>query len=241
MLRGARYQFLLVAPFAFLLTTCVHAPGEKSSLVGVPQETAGPVAPERAVAASQPPPPPSPIATWTERLEAVNVYNANTEQETAVRLYAQDGSIDGRELAAFSSVVAAKDAPPPPMSPRLIQLVMKAAYHFGSHSIVIVSAYRPSRARRPSGKHATGEAIDFKLRGIDSKKVASYVRGFPRTGVGIYTHPDTQYVHLDVRDESYHWLDASPPGKTWREKRLTDPQREERDAAYTPESDLPVE
>ena len=30
-------------------------------------------------------------------------------------------------------------------------------------------------------------------------------------GVGVYTNPLTQYVHLDVRERSYHWIDASPP------------------------------
>jgi len=48
------------------------------------------------------------------------------------------------------------------------------------------------------------------------------------------------YVHLDVRDASYHWLDASPPGIKWREKQLRDPTQEKRDAAWSPEQDLPL-
>ena len=59
-------------------------------------------------------------------------------------------------------------------------------------------------------------------------------------GVGIYTHPRTRYVHLDVREQSYHWLDASPPGITWKERALWDPKLVERDAAWTPEADLPT-
>jgi hypothetical protein len=47
-------------------------------------------------------------------------------------------------------------------------------------------------------------------------------------------------VHLDVRDASYHWLDASPPGVKWREKQLRDPTQMKRDAAWSPEQDLPL-
>ena len=231
--------------------TCVRTPAPVENFHGnaaiAAENTATPspaaTAPELAVAASNPPPAPSRTAVWPERLDLVRVYYANTEEETPIRLYASDGTVDENELAAFRRVVAAKGAGPAPIDARLVQLVVKAAYHFHAHSLVVVSAYRPvsgSAARvRRAGKHATGEAIDFKLRGVDAKKLASYVRTFPRAGVGIYTHPDTQYVHLDVRDESFHWLDASPPGKSWHEKRLDDPQREDRDAAYTPETDLP--
>jgi hypothetical protein len=60
-------------------------------------------------------------------------------------------------------------------------------------------------------------------------------------GVGIYTNAKTHYVHLDVRDRSYHWLDASPPGVTWREALLPDPSQQKRDSSYTPESDLPID
>jgi hypothetical protein len=58
-------------------------------------------------------------------------------------------------------------------------------------------------------------------------------------GVGIYTHPKTQFVHLDVRDRSFHWLDGSPPGVRWRERRLADPAQPKRDAAYVNVLDLP--
>jgi hypothetical protein len=48
-------------------------------------------------------------------------------------------------------------------------------------------------------------------------------------------------VHLDVRDRSFHWLDASPPGVTWREAALPDSKQSARDASYTAESDLPLD
>ena len=81
--------------------------------------------------------------------------------------------------------------------------------------------------------------MDFSLPGVTAAKLAAYLRGNGRVGVGVYTHKRTQYVHLDVRDESYHWIDASPPGATWREGKLTDRGAPARDAAYEPAQDLP--
>ena len=116
-----------------------------------------------------------------------------------------------------------------------MQLAIRASYHFGGAAISIVSATRPG-AR---GKHGTGEALDFSLEGVKATVLAAYLRTTPRAGVGIYTHPKTQYVHLDVREHSYHWIDGSPPGVTWREQLLADPKQAARDASWSPALDLP--
>ena len=53
----------------------------------------------------------------------------------------------------------------------------------------------------------------------DAPLVAAYLRGVPRVGVGLYTHPRTRWVHLDVRDRSYHWADATPPASAGGRRR----------------------
>jgi hypothetical protein len=123
------------------------------------------------------------------------------------------------------------------MNRRLLRLVVKAAAHFHASEIVIVSTFR-DRARIGS-RHRTGEAMDFTLSGVPAMRLAAHLRTYARVGVGVYTNPRTQFVHLDVREQSYHWVDASPPGKVWRESRLTDRAAPGRDAAYEPEQDLP--
>lgn len=107
--------------------------------------------------------------------------------------------------------------------------------HFNELNVTLISAYRGGHA----GKHSTSEAVDFEFEHVKWSTLASYLRTQPRVGVGVYTNPKTHYVHLDVRDESFHWFDASPPGKRWREKGITDAHAKERDAAYTPNDDLP--
>lgn len=179
-----------------------------------------------------------PPAPWAEKLEALHIKYVNTEDaEADLRLYANDGTIDRRALEQFDALVA-KDGHRHTIEPRSVQLMVKAAYHFGVKEVVVISAYRP-RTRHDHGPHTTGAAIDFQLPGVAARKLAAYLRKEPKAGVGIYTNPRTQFVHLDSREQSYHWLDASPPRVVWRERRLSDPSREVRDAAYVPNDDLP--
>jgi uncharacterized protein YcbK (DUF882 family) len=181
-------------------------------------------------------------APWAASLGAVEVVNRNTGARGKIRLYDDHGAIDRAAARSFMRIAgAAKDAPEDGseederLDLRLVQLAIRAAYHFDGATISIVSGTRPG-AR---GRHGTGEALDFALEGVKAPLLAAHLRGIPRAGVGIYTHPKTQYVHLDVRDHSYHWIDGSPPGVTWRERLLPDPKQAVRDASYTSAMDLP--
>jgi hypothetical protein len=69
--------------------------------------------------------------------------------------------------------------------------------------------------------------------------LAAYLRTLPRVGVGLYTHRATQFVHLDSRDRSYHWLDPSPPGVSLPERPLAGGDLAKRDATYAPTDDMP--
>lgn len=194
---------------------------------------------ERRVFAPEPPRrlagAPRRAATWAAALEPVVVRSRNTGARASIKLYADDGGIDRGALDRFMQVAGPKDGALEPLDPRLVQLAIRAAYHFDGKPIVIVSATR----KGAHGKHGTGDALDFQVEGVRAAVLASFLRATPRAGVGIYTHPKTQYVHLDVRDYGYHWIDGSPPGVTWRERLLPDPKRAARDAGYVKASDLP--
>jgi uncharacterized protein YcbK (DUF882 family) len=173
-----------------------------------------------------------------EQFAPLRVVNVNTLAEATVRLYSSDGALDPDALAAFSRVASGDDGPP--LDARLVQLVAKAAYELGATTIEAISGYRPMKNGKAAGRHTTGEALDFRLEGVKTPKLAMRARTFARSGVGIYTHPRTQYIHLDVRDESYRWVDGSPPGVTWREQPIPDWKARMRDLVYAPEMDLPV-
>ena len=170
---------------------------------------------------------------WAASLAAVDVLNRNTNATAAIRLYDAHGVLDRGEARAFVRIAGGDEDER--LDIRVVQLAIRAAYHFNGAAIRIISATRPGA----KGKHGSGEALDFSLEGVTAPMLAAYLRGLPRAGVGIYTHPKTQYVHLDVREHSYHWIDASPPGVTWREQLLSDPKRAARDGSWFPATDLP--
>lgn len=173
------------------------------------------------------------FASWAAALEPIEVAGPQVGSTARIRLYDPAGDIDPEARAEFERI-ASHDPEPHRLAARVEQLVFKAAYHFDAPSMVVVSAWR-----RRAGRHGEGEAIDFKLKGVNPWKLGAYLRTLPRVGVGIYTNPATQFVHVDVRDPSYHWMDGSPPGVHWRERQLGDAKAKERDATYSPEMDLP--
>jgi hypothetical protein len=104
--------------------------------------------------------------------------------------------------------------------------------------VQVISAYREPK-RRDEGRHGAGRAIDFRFTNVSAAALASYLRQQPRVGVGIYTHPNTQFVHLDDRDRGFFWIDASPPGRSWRIRPIGVAGAAKRDAAYAPNLDWP--
>ncbi|MDP9035326.1 MAG: DUF882 domain-containing protein [Myxococcota bacterium] len=169
--------------------------------------------------------------SWAEELGSIEVASVRTRSSARVRLYSESGEIDDEATAAFERVANEGGHG---LAQRLQQLVVKAAYHFQGARVLIVSAWRDN-----AGRHTAGEAIDFKLDGVRTSQLASYLRTLPRAGVGVYTHPRTQFVHLDVREPSYHWVDSSPPGARSTEWPLRDGAMR-RDAGYEPAMDLPL-
>lgn len=179
-----------------------------------------------------------------ERLPEITFFERNGTAQVRCRLYSANGAID--ELAAqnLENFLADTRDPKQPrvghIDRRLLQLLFRTAYHFEASRIDVTSAYREQRRkRRREGLHALGRAIDFAIPGVKTEDLASYLRKQPRVGVGIYSHRRTRFVHLDVREQSYHWLDASPPGRTWRGVSIGDRSLVARDAAYEQKNDWP--
>jgi uncharacterized protein YcbK (DUF882 family) len=176
-------------------------------------------------------------------LPAIRFTNVSTGQSLAARLYDDSGHVSEAEAARLDELLCDSRDPKAPakiaLDRRTLQLAVRAALHFERAELLIVSAYRKP-GRRREGLHAAGKAIDFKLPGVKAQLLAAYLRTLPRVGVGIYTHPKTSFVHLDDREHSFHWLDASPPGRTWREMNLGGGLGLiKRDAAYVRVDDWP--
>jgi uncharacterized protein YcbK (DUF882 family) len=174
-------------------------------------------------------------------LAPLHLHNVNTLKANDLRLYDEMGRIDEGAACALDELLGdARDRSnirTTTIDRRTLQLMFRAAYHFRATRVELISGYREPGARR-EGQHGFGKAIDFRLPKVSASALAAYLRTQKLVGVGVYTNPLTQYVHLDVRERSYHWIDASPPGRTWRERALGVP-RPARDASYERREDWP--
>lgn len=152
-----------------------------------------------------------------------------------------DGGFDDVALAAAARALAHhEDGSEHAIEPRLIELVYQAARHFRAPYVIVISGYRPGRA---SSRHAHGRAIDFVLPGVPDRRLAAWARRLGYVGVGIY--PVSGFVHLDVRERSYFWSDASGPSESNRERPILRSTwaRADRDAhraGIEPTSDEPI-
>lgn len=187
------------------------------------------------------PPSEAPASPFTS-LPAVGIANLSTGETLRLKLYDDAGNVDAESASQLDALLV--DARDPEhieqteLDRRTLKLLFRAAYHFHAKRVEVVSAYRKP-GRRREGLHGQGRAIDFKLPGVKPAALASYLRTLPRVGVGVYTHPRTQFVHLDSRERSFHWLDASPPGRHWRERALPSSKLAARDASYREDMDWP--
>jgi hypothetical protein len=91
----------------------------------------------------------------------------------------------------------------------LLDVVLAIAVHFHAPEVRFLSGYRAPR--RPGSYHGYGRAIDLVIPGATDEDVASWARGQGFAGVGIY--PVSGFVHVDVRERSFFWVDPSGPGQ----------------------------
>jgi hypothetical protein len=119
----------------------------------------------------------------------------------------KDGGFNEAQIAVASQAFGNWPGGPQ-VSPRLLDLIYHAAQHFKIFHVHLVSGIRNDRS---GSRHSHGLAADIVLPGISDEELAAYLRPQGFLGVGIYTIAG--FVHVDVREKSYFWLDKSPPGR----------------------------
>jgi hypothetical protein len=101
-----------------------------------------------------------------------------------------------------------------PVDPRLLDMVYRLQAHFHAPEIRIISGYRTPRGAGATSNHGKGRALDLVVPGASDEDVAKFARAEGYAGVGVY--PVSGFVHVDVRERSYFWVDTSGPGKRSR-------------------------
>jgi hypothetical protein len=123
-----------------------------------------------------------------------------------------DGGFAKSELALAARVFTPQEMKKPhPIAPHLLDLVYQTMRHFGAPLVRLISGYRHDR---PGSRHTQGRAIDMVIPGVTNDQLVEYVRQFGFCGVGIY--PKSGFVHLDVRESSFFWVDESLPDERSR-------------------------
>lgn len=166
------------------------------------------------------------------------LHSLNTNDRTELAPYTKDGGFSAEDLDRASYVVREpRSGNRHPIEPHLIDLVYRLETHFNSPEIRVVSCYRT-----PSGKgrsnHGRGRAIDFIVPGATDEEVAKVARDFGFVGVGIY--PTSGFIHMDVRDRSYFWVDRSGPGKRNRAKGILSDLAHKSDIAALARGEKPM-
>lgn len=101
-----------------------------------------------------------------------------------------------------------------PIDPRLLDTIYRLEVHFHAPEIRIISGYRTPRSHGTASNHGKGRAMDLVVPGASDEEVAKLAREQGFSGVGVY--PVSGFVHVDVRERSYFWVDTSGPGKRSR-------------------------
>ena len=135
--------------------------------------------------------------------------------ERAVLCPNDDGSFaaDAREAAAYLFREPGSENAHP-VHPRLLTLLLAIQEHFHAGEVRLLSGYRSPW--EGNSNHGKGRAADVVIPGAGDEAVAAFARGLGFAGVGIY--PTSHFVHVDVRDASYFWVDTSAPGRPHRER-----------------------
>lgn len=143
------------------------------------------------------------------------IRNLGRNEKVELSAATERGGFSSFDLDRAAHVLRSSGGEEHPVDPRIVNIVYRIQTHFHAPEIRLVSGYRVPTGGTHSN-HGKGRAIDFVLPGTPDQEVAKFAREIGYVGVGIY--PTSQFVHVDIRPQSYFWVDYSGPGKRNRER-----------------------
>jgi uncharacterized protein YcbK (DUF882 family) len=208
-LAWARAAFVLLVSCTAALPA-LAAPTTKSARLAPPKQSARSVPAARGWHIA----PPGKTAPVDERGRAMLVLQGlNIPDRVALTPRGERGGFSAEDLDRAAHVMRDSSGNEHPIDPRLLDMVYRLQAHFAAPEIRIISGYRTPR-RGKASNHGKGRAMDLVVPGATDDAVAKFARDEGFAGVGIY--PVSGFVHVDVRERSYFWVDTSGPGKRSR-------------------------
>ena len=210
-----RRSTLAAAAIAIAAATAGSAPAGAE-----PGKTARAPAPKRAGGQAVPASrgwhvaPPGKMAPQDERGRAMLVLQGlNIPDRVLLTPRGDRGGFSAEDLDRAAHVMRDGSGNEHPIDPRLLDMIYRLQAHFHAPEIRIISGYRAPRGGATSN-HGKGRAMDLVVPGATDEDVAKFARDEGYAGVGVY--PVSGFVHVDVRERSYFWVDTSGPGKRSR-------------------------
>jgi uncharacterized protein YcbK (DUF882 family) len=157
--------------------------------------------------AKEPAAEPAPLAEPAKEPEHFTVEIVNTGKVFEVTLSGPAGEPDEESyLMLRHELRCQRTGAETPIDPRLIELLHQIAVRTKSR-IQLVSAFRAPLFPRDLNYHVRGMAADIRVPGLTTAELRDLARSLGANGVGYY--PTVQFVHVDVRDTPYFWIDTS--------------------------------
>jgi len=144
-------------------------------------------------------------------IPAIEIRPIYRDQRYVVQPLSLAGDLDATHQEIVEHAFATEEGLSLPIHPRLTRLIYRAMRHFGAPYVHLISGVRKTRA---TSRHRQGLAADIVLPGVSDKRLFHYLCDQGFVGVGLY--PTSGFVHLDIREASYFWIDRSAPGRKQR-------------------------
>lgn len=217
--RASRAHAIVILPGALALA-CIACIAFSRIAFGEPAKPAAKRASAQAVPASRSwhAATPGKSAPLDERGRPLLVLQGlNIPDRVELTSRSERGGFSAEDLDRAAHVMRDHSGNEHPIDPRLLDMVYRLQTHFHAHEIRIISGYRTPQPRSAAGatsNHGKGRAMDLVVPGATDDDVAKFAREEGFAGVGVY--PVSGFVHVDVRERSYFWVDTSGPGKRSR-------------------------
>lgn len=148
----------------------------------------------------------------------LELYVLGVRDSTRVQLFMDNGKMDEDALDSLKLAFGdLKKKRTRHVNGRLLTILYLVGQAY-ERPVILVSGFRaPGGKTKSTSRHATAQAADIRLPGVPPEHLAELLRAnFENVGVGHY--PTSKFVHIDVRDKSYYWVDHSGPGQKQRER-----------------------
>jgi len=142
----------------------------------------------------------------------VAIYARNHREVLVVDPIDEEGRVSEKALALFETLLRSwRTDDEHPVDPALVKLLHAIALaHDGV--LTVSSGYRePGHGTKPTSMHTMGMAADVRHPYLPAKMIADFAREWGAGGVGYY--PKTGFVHVDVREKPFYWIDYSAKGE----------------------------